>query len=111
MSLTVAPSPHGEETLAAFARLEETLGRVRRDAGAGCAYTYQRELHAHLRSLRALLPGDAAPLAEDVVDAANRVLESAQPDAPLHALQLSVTSLGALIRRQAAAAPLLSTAA
>lgn len=111
MPPSVAPSPHGEEMLAAFARLEETLGRVRRDAGAGCAHTYQRDLHAHLRSLRALLPGDAARLAEDVVDAATRVLESAEPEAPLHALQLAVASLGALIRRQAVASPLLPQAA
>ena len=111
MPATVACASHADELLLAFAHLERTLAAVRRGAGQGCSHALQRELHAHLRSLRALLGGEAVPLVEDVVDAALRVLEAADPAAPLHALMLAEQGLRTRVRRQAAALQVLATAA
>lgn len=102
----IAPSTRSQELLEALAALDATLDAVRRDAGQGLTPEHQRALHARLRSLRALLGSEAAPLVEDVVDAAARVLEAAEPAAPLHVLGMAQQTLTVLLRRQAAASAL-----
>jgi len=91
-----------EELSDALARLEETLAAVRRDAGNDVA-AHDRELDAHLRALRALLDGDLARLAEDVIEAAKRALESAAPEAPLMMLTIAHDRLRRAVLRHARA--------
>lgn len=90
-----------EELSDALARLEQTLAAVRRDAGNGVAPAHVRELDAHLRALRALLGGDLVRLAEDVVDAAKRALESSAPEAPLMLLTIAHDRLRRAVMRHA----------
>ena len=99
---TTITAPHADELLLALARLEETLNGVRRAAGDGCSPAHDRQLHAHLRSLRALLGQASSNVVEDVVDAARRVLEAADPAAPLMVLGMAQRTLTGLLRRHAA---------
>lgn len=88
-----------EELLDALARLDAALATVRRNAGHGCSPECERALDAQLRGLRAMLGGDLATLAEDVIDAAKRALESAAPDAPLLMLSMAQDRLHAAVKR------------
>lgn len=99
-------SPRSQELLDALGAFDATLEGVRRAAGQGSTPERERALQAHLRSLRALLGGDATPVVEDAVDAAMRVLDAADPAAPLHVLGMAQQSLTGVLRRQAAAAAL-----
>lgn len=112
MRPTAAPtfSPQADELLAALARMDAVLQAVRRAAGQGSTPELERELLAQLRCLRALLGAEAAAAAEDVVDAARRALDAAEPEAPLLVLAMAQRTLAALIRRQAAAQRLASAA-
>ena len=100
-----------DELLVALDRLGTTLTRVRRAAGQGLAPEVDRELQAHLRSLRATLGTDGGTLIEDVVDAARRVLEAADPSAPLKVLAMTEHTLTALVQRQRGVATTLPSAA
>lgn len=91
-----------EDLTSAFTELETTLLKLRRLAGSGTTPELERELRAHQRSLRSMLGAEATVLVEDVVDAALRVLDAADPSAPLLVLAMGQRSLGTLIRRQAA---------
>lgn len=91
--------PREDELSQALARLDAVLARVRRDAGAGHCPEHERSLAAPLRTLRALGGADTGEIAHDLVDAARRVLEAADPDAPLRVLEMSRRSLGAAVRR------------
>ncbi len=102
MTSTVA-SPHTEELLSALDGLEATLAEVRRAAGKGASPELERALRGHLRSLRALAGSGVSPLVEDAVDAALRVLDCADPAAPLHVLSMTQQGLAGTIRRHAAA--------
>lgn len=97
ISLPVTNDELGE----CLARVGDTLALVRREAGAGFLPERERELDAHLRSLRALLAGDQVALAEDVIEAAKRALESAAPEAPLLMLSMTHDRLRAAVARQA----------
>jgi hypothetical protein len=83
---------------------------VRRAAGQGSTPELERALASQLRCLRTLLGPSAADMVEDVVDAARRVLDAAEPDAPLLVLEMTQRTLAALIRRHAATASLPSAA-
>lgn len=112
---TILPSPAAipprpDELLAALARMETVLAAVRRNAGQGSSPEIERELMAQLRCLRALLGADSVAVVEDVVDAARRVLDASEPDAPLLVLAMAQHTLAAMIRRHAAAHPLPSAA-
>lgn len=98
--MTTLASPPPDETLAALDRLGATLASVRRAAGQGLVPELDRELQAHLRTLRGTLGEDGGTVAEDVVDAARRVLEAADPSAPLKVLAMTEHTLIALARRQ-----------
>lgn len=103
------PAPtttHAQELLRALDQLETTLASVRRAAGQGASPELERVLRGHLRSLRALLGVGASPLVDDAVDAALRVLDSADPSAPLHVLSMAHQGLAGTIRRQATSAAL-----
>lgn len=98
MTLHVA----AEELLQELARLEATMVVVARHAGVGHAPDLERRLDTHLRALRVLLDPNGVAVAEDTIDAAKRVLDSAEPDAPLLMLKMARDSLAAVVRRQAA---------
>ena len=99
----VTPVPHADELLHALALLDETLSQVRRAAGGGSSPEFDKLLLGHLRSLRALLGGDSVTLVEDVVEAAQRVLDAAEPSAPLMMLDMSQRTLAATLQRMATA--------
>lgn len=106
MATAAIPAMPVDERLLALDRVEATLAKVRRAAGQGLVPELERELHAHLRSLRAMLDGDTSTLAEDVVDAAKRVLDSSDPAAPLKVLGMAQRMLAARLQRQASMQPL-----
>jgi len=91
-----------DELLDELARIDATLQLVVRRAGDGGGPELERRLQAHLRRLRTMLCADGVAVAEDTVDAAQRVLISADPQAPLLVLAMARTTLEAMIRRQAA---------
>ena len=91
-----------EELLQELSRLEATMAKVARHAGKGHDPALERRLDTHLRSLRVLLDANGAAVAEDTIDAAKRVLDSAEPAAPLLMLKMARTNLAAVVRRQAA---------
>jgi len=91
-----------DELLDELARIDATLQLVVRRAGDGGGPELERRLQAHLRRLRTMLCADGVAVAEDTVDAAQRVLISADPQAPLLVLAMARTTLAAMIRRQAA---------
>ena len=91
-----------EELLQELARMESTMVAVARQAGTGQNPELERQLDTHLRALRVLLDANGVAVAEDTVEAAKRVLDSAEPDAPLMMLRMARDSLAAVVRRQAA---------
>ena len=97
----VTPVLPADELLQALALLDETLSQVRRAAGGGGSPEFDKLLLGHLRSLRALLGGESATLVEDVVEAAQRVLDAAEPSAPLLMLEMSQRTLAARLQRMA----------
>ncbi len=99
---TATLSPQADELLDALARMDAALDAVRRAAGQGSTPELERDLLAQLRCLRALLGPAAADVVEDVVDAARRVLDAADPEAPLLVLAMAQRTLASLVRRQAA---------
>ncbi|MBN4659300.1 hypothetical protein H4F44_26320, partial [Escherichia coli] len=78
-----------DELLHELSSLEATMAQVVRCAGVGSIPDLERRLDAHARSLRVLL------------DAAKRVLMTAEPDAPLMMLSMARATLAAMVRRQA----------
>ena len=90
------------ELLQELALLDATMAKVTRQAGKGHDPILERRLDTHLRSLRVLLDANGTAIAEDTVDAAKRVLDSAEPAAPMLMLKMARANLTAVIRRQAA---------
>ena len=90
-----------DELLAALARMDATLQAVRRAAGQGSTPELERELLGQLRCLRALLGPSSGDLVDDVGDAARRVLDAAEPDAPLMVLAMAQDMLASVVRRHA----------
>jgi len=90
-----------DELLVELERIEATLDDAARAAGQGCGPGFERRLGAHLRSLRNMLGADEMAVAEDAMEAAERVMNAADPAAPLMMLQLARNTLGAVIRRHA----------
>ena len=99
-----------DELLDELARVEATLAEAVRRAGQGCGPDFQRRLDAHVRSLRPMLGEDASAVARDAMEAAQRVMDAADPEAPLLMLALARNHLAALIRRQAASRTLRTAA-
>ena len=90
-----------DELLLELDRIEATLDEAVRRAGEGYGPTFERRMGAHLRSLRAVLGPDDFSVAEDAMEAAERVMNAAQPEAPLLMLGMARERLGALLRRVA----------
>ena len=91
-----------EELLEELERIEETLRQATRRCGEGCGPDFERRLQAHLRSLRSMLDADGVAVATDALEAAQRVMVSADPAAPLLMLEMARKTLRAFILRQAA---------
>ncbi|HET7655869.1 MAG TPA: hypothetical protein VFK18_02600 [Luteimonas sp.] len=90
-----------DELLLELERIDETLDEAARRAGEGCGPDFERRLGAHLRSLRNILGADELAVANDVMEAAERVMNAADPEAPLLMLQHARATLAAVIRRHA----------
>jgi hypothetical protein len=103
MNTPYAPAT-SDELLHALARLDTAMALVVRRAGQGCGPDCERHLDNASRGLRALLGADAAHVVSDVIEAARRVLTSADPAAPLLMLTMARQTLAAVVHRQAARA-------
>jgi hypothetical protein len=90
-----------DELLLELDRIEATLDEAARRAGQGCPPDFERRLGAHLRSLRTMLGPDDLRVAEDTMEAAERAMNAADPEAPLKMLAMARERLGALCRRLA----------
>lgn len=93
-----------DELLSALARLDKEMDLTLRHAGEGCGPECDRRLESASRGLRALLGPDAAQVVNDVVEAAVRVLTSADPSAPILMLRIARQTLSAVVHRHAARA-------
>ena len=104
---TLAPAnrdamPHAADCLHdALARTDATLTEVVRRAGRGLEPELERQLDAHLRHLRAVLPESDTVAAETTIEAAKRVADSAEPDAPLLMLAMARDQLTRVVHRRA----------
>ena len=92
-----------EELLEELARIESTLREAARRQGQGCEPEFERRMQAHLRSVRSMLDADGVALAADTLEAAQRVMVSADAAAPLLMMEMARKSLRAFVQRQAAA--------
>jgi hypothetical protein len=90
-----------DELLQELDRIEATLDEAARRAGEGCGPDFERRLGAHLRSLRSMLGEDGLAVAGDAMEAAERAMSAADPEAPLTMLAIARERLATLIRRQA----------
>lgn len=106
MNDSLAHTVTADEMLRALARLDAAMALVVKRAGQGCGPECERHLDSASRGLRVLLAGDDAQLVADVVEAARRVLTSADPAAPLLMLAMARQTLSTLVHRQAARAML-----
>lgn len=93
-----------DELLDALARLDAAMALVVRRAGQGCGPDCERHLDNASRGLRMLLGADAGHVVADVIEAARRVLTSADPAAPLLMLTMARQTLAAVVHRHAARA-------
>lgn len=96
-----------DELLHELESFNATLARVARCAGrAGHAGStaFDDQLDMHARHLRAMLDADSAAVAQDAIDAARRVLDAADPAAPLLMLEMARRHLAAVMRHRAARA-------
>lgn len=94
-----------DELYAELERIDATMQQVICRAGEGPMPDVERRLDTHMRSLRAMLGSEVASVVEDAVEAAKRVLMSAEPAAPLMMLAMARETLGAVLRRHAMRAP------
>ena len=82
-----------------LAGIDATLAIAVRRAGQGLDPVLERRLDAHGRSLRAMLDTDGAAVTMDTIDAAKRVMNAADPAAPLLMLTMARDNLAAVLRR------------
>ncbi|TBR13185.1 MAG: hypothetical protein EPO46_03220 [Lysobacter sp.] len=88
------------------AYLEDGIAHAMRRAGMGPDLVLERRLMGQARTLQAMLADrDAAQAVADVADAARRVMDAAQPDAPLRMLAIARENLARLVRRHALGMP------
>lgn len=90
-----------DELLHELDLIDATMDAATRRAGGGCDPEFERRLDTHARRLRVLLDADGVAVAQDTIDAARRVMEAADPAAPLLMLDMGRQTLAAMIRRQA----------
>lgn len=89
------------ELMEELTRIEGLLREATRRAGHGCGPDFERKLDACVRSLRPMLGEDDLTAATDAIEAAKRVMVSADPTAPLLMLAMAQKTLAGVIRRQA----------
>ena len=99
-----------DELMDELERIDALLHEAARRAGEGCGPDFERKLDARVRSLRAMLGADDLTTAADAIEAAKRVMVSADPAAPLLMLAMAQKTLAGVIRRQASAQRLRSAA-
>jgi hypothetical protein len=88
------------------AYLEDGIAHAARRAGQGPDLVLQRRLLAQARALQAMLADrDDAQAVADAAEAACRVMDAAEPEAPLHMLAIARESLARCVRRQALSLP------
>ena len=80
-------------------RLEATFDEATSRAGQGEDPAFARRAGAHLRRLAEHLDADAYAAAEQALDDACRVLDAAEPAAPLLMLEYSRARLSGALRR------------
>lgn len=80
-------------------RLDATFEEAASRAGEGEDLAFARRAGAHLRRLADLLDTDAYAAAEQALDDARRVLDAAEPAAPLLMLEHSRARLSDTLRR------------
>jgi hypothetical protein len=90
-----------EELMEEFTRIDTLMHEAVRRAGQGCGPDFERQLDACLRSLRPMLGADDMAAACDAIEAAKRVMTSADPSAPLLMLSMARKTLNGVLRRQA----------
>jgi hypothetical protein len=90
-----------DELLEELARIDLLMREVVQRAGQGCGPDFERKLDGCVRSLRPMLAEDDLPAAIDAMEAAQRVMVSADPAAPLLMLAMARQTLNGVIRRQA----------
>lgn len=93
-----------DELLHELDLVDATIAQLVRCAGTGASADFERRLDTHARSLRAMLDVDGAAVVQDTMEAARRVLDAADPAAPIMMLDMARENLAAVIRRQAARA-------
>lgn len=104
MNAPQALTATSDELLQALARLDAAMVQVVRRAGRGCGPDCERHLDTSSRGLRMLLGADTAQVVNDVIEAARRVLTSADPAAPLLMLTMARQTLATVVHRHAARA-------
>ncbi len=90
-----------DELLEELSRIDAVMGETVRRAGQGCGPDFERKLDSRIRSLRSMLNEDDLAVAIDAIEAAKRVMISADPAAPLMMLAMARQTLNGVIRRQA----------
>jgi hypothetical protein len=90
-----------EEIMEELTRIDSLMREAVRRAGRGCGPDFDRQFEACLRSLRPMLSADDMVVASDAMEAAKRVMTSADPGAPLLMLAMARKSLNGVLRRQA----------
>lgn len=90
-----------DELLEELSQIDAIMAETVRRAGQGCGPDFERRLDARVRSLRPMLCDDDLTVAMDAIEAAKRVMVSADPAAPLLMLAMARKTLSGVIRRQA----------
>ena len=90
-----------DEVMDELTRIDALMREAVRRAGQGCGPDFERQLDACLRSLRPMLGADDMAVAADAMEAAKRVMTSADPSAPLLMLAMARKTLNGVLRRQA----------
>ncbi|MGY4514652.1 hypothetical protein [Lysobacter sp. HA18] len=88
------------------AYLEDGVAHALRRAGAGPDLVLERRLMGQAKLLQAMLSDrSAAQAVADVAEAARRVMDAAEPEAPVRMLALARENLARLVRRHALMLP------
>lgn len=88
------------------AYLEDGIAHAMRRAGAGPDAVLERRLMGQAKLLQSMFDDRAAAQAvAEVAEAARRVMDTAEPDAPLQMLAIARDQLARLVRRHALALP------
>lgn len=100
------PELTADRLLQQHAYLEDGVTHAMRRAGRGPDLVLERRLRGQARLLQAMLSDrDAAQAVAEVAECACRVMDAAEPEAPLRMLALARDALLRLVRRQSLSLP------